>query len=81
MIRLEAVMTCLAGAALGSAVGLFLGAALRLALEPIGFTTLVIPWASIGMFFVLAAVAGVLAAYLPARRASRMDVLEAIKGT
>lgn len=79
MIRLEAVMTSVAGAVVGTVVGLVLGVSLRKALESIGFETLSIPWVTIAGFFVLAAVAGVLAAYLPARRASRMEVLDALR--
>jgi putative ABC transport system permease protein len=37
-----------------------------------------IPFASILIFLILAALAGVLAAIPPARRASRLDVLEAL---
>ena len=81
MIRLEAVMTSLAGAVLGIVAGLLLGLSLRLALEPIGFTTAVIPWGSIAVFLVLSGVAGVLAAWLPARRASRLGVLEALRSS
>ncbi len=79
MIRLEAVMTSVAGALVGTVVGLILGVSLRQALEGVGFTVLSIPWVTIGGFFLLAAVAGVLAAYFPARRASRMEVLDALR--
>ncbi len=81
MIRWEAVMTSLAGAALGIAVGLLLGLSLRLALEPIGFSTTVIPWREIGVCLVLAGLAGVLAAWLPARRASRLPILDALRSS
>ena len=81
MIRLEAVMTCVAGAAIGTIVGIFLGASLRLTLDNIGFTTLAVPWPTILMFFALASLSGVLAAQLPARRAANLDVLEAIRTT
>jgi putative ABC transport system permease protein len=39
---------------------------------------LAIPWLQLALFVALAAVAGVLAAVLPARRAARLDVLTAI---
>ena len=48
------------------------------ALEEEGLTELAIPWPLLAGFLVLAAVAGVLAAALPARRAARQDVLKAI---
>jgi putative ABC transport system permease protein len=80
MIRTEAALTALAGAVIGILVGLFLGIAIRALLESIGFATLSIPAASLSMFFVLSVIAGVLAAALPARKASRLDVLDAIRG-
>ena len=43
-----------------------------------GVDVLSIPWLQLTMFVVLAAIVGVLAAVLPARRAARLDVLEAI---
>ena len=48
------------------------------ALEDDGLTELAIPWLWLGGFLLLAAVAGVLAAVVPARRAARLDVLKAI---
>lgn len=80
MIRTEAALTSLAGATIGMVIGIFLGVAIRALLASVGFTTLSIPMASLAGFFVLAVVAGVLAATLPARRAARLDVLEAIRG-
>ena len=77
MIRAEAG---LAGAVIGTLVGLFLGIAIRALLVSIGFATPAIPAASITMLVLLSVLAGVLAAALPARRASRMDVLTAIRG-
>ncbi len=79
MIRLEAVLTALAGAILGVIVGVILGATLRATMASIGFTTLAIPWATIGWFLVASALAGVLAALLPARKAARLNALEAIQ--
>lgn len=79
MIRLEAVLTALAGAVLGVVVGVILGATLRATMASIGFTTLAIPWATIGWFLVASALAGVLAALLPARKAARLNALEAIQ--
>jgi putative ABC transport system permease protein len=48
------------------------------ALEEDGLTDLAIPWPLLAGFLLLAAVAGVLAAALPARRAARQDVLKSI---
>jgi len=80
MIRSEAALTSFAGALLGVVVGLYLGGSIRLVLETVGFSALSVPMASITLFFVLAVLAGVLAAALPARRASRLNALEAIRG-
>ena len=40
---------------------------------------LAIPWTTIGVFVVATIVAGVLAAILPARRASRLNILKALQ--
>jgi putative ABC transport system permease protein len=77
IVRYESVITALIGAALGLAVGFFLGVVTTLALEDEGFI-LSIPYFSLIAFAVLAVLAGVLAAIPPARRASRLDVLEAL---
>jgi putative ABC transport system permease protein len=46
--------------------------------ESAGIDRLDVPVQSIVLFFVIAAVVGVIAALAPARRAARMDVLQAI---
>jgi putative ABC transport system permease protein len=77
IVRYESVITALIGAALGLVVGSFLGIVTTIALEDEGFI-LSIPWVSLIAFAVLAVLAGVLAAIPPARRASRLDVLQAL---
>jgi putative ABC transport system permease protein len=77
IVRYESLITALIGGVLGLAIGLLLGAMTTVALSDQGFT-LQIPVASLIVFLVLAALAGVLAAIPPARRASRLDVLEAL---
>jgi putative ABC transport system permease protein len=77
IVRYEALITALIGGLLGLVIGLLLGAMTTLALADQGFT-LQIPVLYLLAFLVLAAVAGVLAAIPPARRASRLDVLEAL---
>ena len=59
-------------------VGAGLGAAVVRALEGEGITDLVLPWAGMGVYLVLAALVGVLAAVLPSIRAARLNVLAAI---
>ncbi|HEX5540977.1 MAG TPA: ABC transporter permease [Micromonospora sp.] len=78
MITVEAVVISVFGALLGVAVGTGLGAAVVRALEEEGIRDLVFPWSQMGLFVVLAAVIGVVAAALPAIRAARLNVLGAI---
>ena len=62
---------------LGIVIGLFLGAMTTVALKDQGFT-LQVPVIPLLIFLVVAAIAGVVAAIPPARRASRLDVLQAL---
>ena len=78
MVRLESVIVAVLGATLGVGMGLIFGVALQRAIADQGVEVLSIPWVSVVIFFVFAAVAGVLAAVVPARRAARLDVLKAI---
>jgi putative ABC transport system permease protein len=78
MIRQESIVTALIGAALGIAVGVFLAALVTQALSDEGIV-FALPYGSLALFVVAAIVAGVLAAILPARRASRLNVLEALQ--
>ncbi|MDQ4029311.1 MAG: ABC transporter permease, partial [Actinomycetota bacterium] len=78
MIRWEAVIVSVIGALMGLAVGTFFGWALVTALESEGITELVIPGGQLAAYVLIAAVAGIIAALPPARRAARMDVLQAI---
>ena len=78
MVRWEAVLISVMGALFGVVIGIAFGWALQQALAPQGFTELGIPTGQIAFYVVFAAVAGVLAAILPARRAAKLNVLEAI---
>jgi putative ABC transport system permease protein len=78
MIRYEAVITALIGAILGMALGLIFAALIAQPLKDEGFT-LSYPIGSLVGLLVFAAVIGVLAAIAPARRASRLDVLESLQ--
>jgi putative ABC transport system permease protein len=77
MIRQESVITALIGAGLGLPLGILLAAVFTqvLADQGIGFS---LPVGSLIAFTIVAILAGILAAVLPARRASRLDVLEAL---
>jgi len=76
MIRHEAVVTALIGATLGIPVGIVIAALVGRALKGIAFA---VPWTTIVVFVVAAIVVGLLAAILPARRASRLNVLDALQ--
>jgi putative ABC transport system permease protein len=77
-VRWEAVLVALFGTALGLAIGTFFGWAIVRALADQGFTTFTVPVAQLAVVTLIAAVAGVVASILPARRAARLDVLDAI---
>jgi putative ABC transport system permease protein len=78
MIRHESVVTALIGAALGLPIGILLAGAVTHALADYD-VSLSIPVGSLVVFAVIAVIAGVAAAVLPARRASRLNVLEALQ--
>jgi putative ABC transport system permease protein len=78
MIRYESVITAVLGALLGVGVGIVFGYVMSSALEDEGLT-FVLPIGSIIVFMIVAMIAGVLAAIFPARRASRLNVLEALQ--
>ncbi|CAN5661850.1 FtsX-like permease family protein [soil metagenome] len=78
MVRLEAVVVAVLGAVLGVGMGLVFGIMLQRAIADQGVDVLAIPWSRLVIFIALSAVAGVLAAVVPARRAARLDVLRAI---
>jgi putative ABC transport system permease protein len=59
-------------------IGIFFGWALVRALRDEGLNTFSLPVVTLLVVVVLAALAGVLAAVLPARRAARLDVLRAV---
>jgi putative ABC transport system permease protein len=77
MVRYEAVITALIGAILGMVLGVLMAALVSRPLADEGFT-LSYPIATLILLLALAALAGVVAAIGPARRASRIDVLRAL---
>jgi putative ABC transport system permease protein len=78
MIRHESIVTSLIGAALGIVVGFFLALLVTHALSSEGIV-FAVPYVSIVYFVIAAIVVGILAAILPARRAARLNVLEALQ--
>ena len=81
MIRVESVVIAVYGAVLGIAVGVAFGWALVRALKGQGVTEFTLPYGRLVQVLIVAGLAGVLAAALPARRAARLDVLEAVAAT
>jgi putative ABC transport system permease protein len=81
MVRQESIITSLIGATLGAGVGLFLGASTVAALRSGAGWGLQfqMPVSTLVSFVLIAVVAGSLAAIVPARRAARLDVLDALQ--
>ena len=77
MVRAESVITALIGAVLGLVLGVVFAVIVSRPLADDGFV-LTFPIATLIVVTILAAIAGVLAAIPPARRASKVDVLRAV---
>jgi putative ABC transport system permease protein len=78
MIRSESMVTALIGAALGLPLGIFLAWMVTKALSGQG-VSFAIPGRLLVYFVLVAVAAGILAAVVPARRASRLKVLESLQ--
>ncbi|MET0577283.1 MAG: ABC transporter permease, partial [Ilumatobacteraceae bacterium] len=79
MVRWESVMTAVFGTLGGVGLGTFLGWGMMRALAAQeGFGTFAAPIGSLAVVLVLAALAGVVAAWRPSRRAGKLDILTAI---
>jgi putative ABC transport system permease protein len=78
MIRSEAVIIAVLGGLLGAAIGVLFGWAMQGALAPVGIDRLRVPLGSVALYIAAAGLAGVLAAIWPARRAAKLNVLQAI---
>jgi len=76
MIRYESVITALIGAAIGISLGIVLAVLLILRVD---FLVVAWPVTSLLVFVIAALVVGLIAAIFPARRASRLNVLEALQ--
>jgi putative ABC transport system permease protein len=76
MIRHESVITALIGATMGLGLGVFLSV---LVTQAVGSDiSLSIPWPTLAAFTLVAVIAGIGAAIMPARRASKLNVLDAL---
>ena len=78
MIRSEAVILAIFGAIIGIIIGTGMGVALVSSLRSQGISDTVVPWSSLVIFLILAALLGLVAASWPARRAAKLDILAAI---
>ena len=76
MIRHESIVTALIGAALGITLGIIFGALLVSRVDFIEFT---LPVGELIIFAVAAIFVGIVAAIFPARRAARLNVLQALQ--
>jgi putative ABC transport system permease protein len=76
MIRHESVITALMGGVIGIVLGIVLGGLLVYRVDFIQFS---LPVASLIVFAIAAIVVGVIAAIFPARRAARLNVLQALQ--
>ncbi len=78
MVRHESVITALIGAALGLPLGIFLAVLVTKALSQFD-VRFAIPWGQLIVFTIVAIIVGILAAIAPARRAARLNVLQALQ--
>jgi putative ABC transport system permease protein len=82
MVRWESAVVATFGALAGIGLGTLIGWGLvRAGRDALALTTFSIPLGPMATIVVVGAVAGVLAAVLPARRAARLDILDAIAGS
>jgi putative ABC transport system permease protein len=77
-IRWESVIIALLGTLVGLVIGFFFGWAVIEALKDQGFTRFAPPAGQLTLVVIVGGLAGVLAAVFPARRAAKLDVLQAV---
>ena len=80
MVRSEAVIIAGLGSVLGVVVAVFFGWALVGAMKDLGVNQLVVPVGQLAGLVAAATGAGLVAGVLPARRAARLPILDAISG-
>ena len=77
-IRYEAILIALLGAGVGLTLGVVLSRAVLQSMRAFGFSEFTVPVASLVLYALVAVALAILSSLLPARRAARMDVLDAI---
>ena len=77
-ILLEGVIVAVFGGLIGVATGAVTGLIAAAALPDALVSSVAVPWPTMVVYLAVSAVAGLLAALVPARRANRLDLLEAI---
>lgn len=78
MVRWEAAIVSGVGALLGAVVGVVFGALVVVATPDEILNRLAVPWLQLVLLVAVAVVAGLVAGFLPARRAGKLNVLDAI---
>jgi putative ABC transport system permease protein len=78
MVRDEAMIVALLGTTVGIGIGTFFGWAVLRTLEDQGFNTLIVPGTRLAVIAMIGGAAGAVTATLPARRAARLQVLDAL---
>jgi putative ABC transport system permease protein len=77
-VRWESVIIALLGTVLGLGLGLFFGWTIVASLKSQGFSRFAAAPGQLAVVVILAAIVGIVAAWLPARRAAKLDILRAI---
>jgi putative ABC transport system permease protein len=77
-VRWESIIIAVFGTTLGLAIGTFFGWAIVRVMADQGIDTLTVPVGNLAVVTVIAALAGAMAAVMPARRAAKLDVLKAL---
>ena len=83
MVRIESVLIAALGTVTGVVLGAFMSVGLILSIARLSGADVAvsIPWLLIGGILVLGVVLGYLASLIPARRSTRLEVLDAINAT
>jgi putative ABC transport system permease protein len=83
MVRLESVVISSLGTVSGMLLGIFSGVAMILAIDRLSDAniSITLPWLQLAVVLVAGILLGLLAAWIPARRSTRLEVLESIQAT